>query len=349
MVIYIASALVSVHLCAKSLVKKTINAKQKPPLELARTSVASKNVKIPEYALKKYFYADKNSYLNRNLRSLLSLGHSSFYILVPEASDYKKFDDLDQIGIEESDISGEKVVKTLDKKNKVKILKSKGILKSVEGFCQKHDHALAFMDTSPSFLIALIKKACPVREIKLTPSEMDNVIHQSPSFRKVQDSPSLESPQKEGVERLATRLIFITHDAIPGDVIKNILDEVQENFFFIRAYHLSLRNLNLIDTFKDMPIPRHIGVNWFLQDLARKVGASKVPISQYIPQTLDVVTTKSQLEKASLEPPPLEFNRNIVLAEEILDVLEKPEPFDKEPSKNLKKAKPSQKKIEKAQ
>ncbi|MAP24601.1 MAG: hypothetical protein CMM87_03605 [Rickettsiales bacterium] len=278
---------------------------------------------VPEYALKKYFYADKTSYLNLTLRSLLSLGHSSFYIIVPKGTRYKKFDDLDQIGIEQSDTSGQKIVKILDKSNKIRMLKTEGILKSVEDFCQKHDHALAFMDTAPSFLISFIKKACPIREIRLSESEMNRVIHQESSFRKVSDILSFKDTQRKTIERLATRLIFITHDAIPGDVIKNILSEIQENFFFIKAYHLSLRNLVFIGCFKDMPIPRHIGVSWFLQNIAKEIGSSAVPISQYIPQTLDVVATKSQLEKGSLALTSLEFNNNIVTATKTQNTLGK--------------------------
>lgn len=100
-----------------------------------------------------------------------------------------------------------------------------------------------------------------------------------------------------------------------------------------------------------MPIPRHIGVSWFLQNLAKKIGLSSVPVSQYIPRTLDVVSTKSKLEKGNLEMIPLEFNQNIIIAEETQKALEKPQSNSsaKSATKNPKKSQPSPKEIETAQ
>jgi len=267
---------------------------------------------IPEYALKKFFYKKDGTYADMNLRSLLHLGYSSFYIVVPENAPHKKLSDLKTIGIEESDISVERALKTLDKDHKLEYVKTKGILKSIEKFCQSQDEALAFMDTSPSFLITLIKKSCPVREIKLSEAEMNAAVNQEPTFRKVKDS-FIHPLQKSSSSRLATRLIFITHDAIPGDVIKNILDEVKENFFFIQAYHPSLSALTLLGSFKDLPIPEHLGVTWFLQSLAKVLPPSvDVPISQYIPQTLDVISDKEILEKRSADILQPKFNQTLV-------------------------------------
>lgn len=267
---------------------------------------------IPEYALKKFFYKKDGTYINMNLRSLLYLGYSSFYIVVPENAPHQKLSDLKTIGIEESDISSERALKILDKDHKFEYVKAKGILKSIEKFCQSQDEALAFMDTSPSFLITLIKKSCPVREIKLSEAEMDAAINQEPTFRKVKDT-FITPFRKHASTRLATRLIFITHDAIPGDAIKNILDEVKENFFFIKAYHPSLSDLTLLGSFKDLPIPEHLGVTWFLQSLAKALPSSAdIPISQYIPQTLDVVSDKTTLEKRSMDILQPKFNQTLV-------------------------------------
>ena len=267
---------------------------------------------IPEYALKKFFYKKDGTYANMNLRGLLYLGYSSFYLVVPENAPHQKLSDLKTIRIEGSDISAERALETLSKSYEFKCIKTKSIIKSIEKFCQSQDEALAFMDTSPSFLITLIKKSCPIREIKLSEAEMNAAINQEPTFKKVKDS-FIAPFRKLASSRLATRLIFITHDAIPGDIIKNILDEVKENFFFIQVYHPSLSDLTLLGSFKDLPIPEHLGVTWFLQSLAKALPSSvDIPISQYIPKTLDVISDKTILEKRSMDILQPEFNQTLM-------------------------------------
>lgn len=251
---------------------------------------------VPEYTLNKFFYSDKQNFSDKHVQRVMSLGHVYFYIVVRNDSDIHSIEDLKRktISLNPTDRPSRSLIEaflhihSIHPEKEATIHQKEHLRTSIPKFCKGDYKALAFMDTSPSFYLSLINKACSARILKVSESDINKIGNLSSSFRvaKLKDK---KEKHKE-YYTLKTPLIFVTNNALSGTFIQQLLAEIKENFFFVTAYHSSLKNLTFEEGFKNPSIPLHTGVDLYLQSINYKGGDyTDVPASELDASTLNVV------------------------------------------------------------